>query len=48
MGSVLSYSGLSAKIRAMQVKLISEEQFQEIAQLTSISEVVYYLKKTPE
>ena len=48
MGSVLSYSGLSAKIRAMQVKLISEEQFQEIAQLTSISEVVSYLKKTPE
>lgn len=48
MGSVLSYSGLSTKIRAMQVKLTSEAQFQEIAQLTSVSQVVAYLKKTPE
>ncbi len=48
MGSVLSYSGLSAKIRAMQVKLTSEEQFQEIAQMTSVPQVVAYLKKTPE
>lgn len=48
MGSVLSYSGLSTKIRAMQMKLTSEEQFREIAQLTSVPQVVAYLKKTPE
>lgn len=48
MGGVLSYSGISAKIRAMRTKLISEEQFQEIAQLTSVPQVVAYLKKTPE
>lgn len=48
MGSVFSYSGLSAKLRAMQAKLTSEEQFQEIARLGSVPEIVSYLKKTPE
>ena len=48
MDAVLSYSGLSTKIRAMTAKLVSEEQFREIAQLTSLSEVVAYLKKTKE
>lgn len=48
MGNVLSYSGLSTKIRAMKVKLISPEQFEEIAQMSSVSQVVAYLKRTPE
>lgn len=48
MGAVLSYSGLSTKIRAMTAKLVNEAQFREIAQLSSVSEVVSYLKKTKE
>ena len=48
MGNMLSYSGISTKIRAMQSKLINEQQLAEIAQLTSVPQVVSYLKKTPQ
>ncbi len=47
MGSLLSYSGLSTKVRAMQSKLINEAQYQEIAQMHSVTSVVSYLKKQP-
>ncbi len=33
MGSLLSYSGLSTKIRAMQSKLIRESQYQRFSQM---------------
>ena len=45
MGSLLSYSGISAKIRAMQSKLTSEEQILEILQLSSVPQVIAYLKR---
>lgn len=48
MGSVLSYSGLSTKIRAMQSRLVTESQLQEIIQLPNVAQVVSYLKRTPE
>lgn len=48
MGSILSYSGLSTKIRAMQSKLTTPEQFEEIAHLENVPQVVAYLKKSPE
>ena len=48
MGSLLSYSGISAKIRAMQSKLITEDQIQEILQLPTTAQAVSYLKRTPE
>ena len=48
MGGLLSYSGISAKIRAMQSKLITEEQIQEILQLPNTSQAIAYLKRTPE
>ncbi|HIX60255.1 MAG TPA: V-type ATPase subunit [Candidatus Blautia gallistercoris] len=48
MGNILSYSGLSTKIRAMSSKLTTPEQFEEIAQLESVPQVVAYLKKCPE
>ena len=48
MGNVLSYSGLSTKIRAMQSRLITEKELEEIVQLTSVPQVIAYLKKTPE
>ncbi len=47
MGSLLSYSGLSAKIRAMKAKLTSKEQFQEIAQMGTVAEVINFLKRMP-
>lgn len=48
MGNILSYSGLSTKIRAMQRKLTTTRQFEEIAQLESVTQIVSYLKKSPE
>ena len=48
MGNLLSYSGISTKIRAMQSKLINEEQIREILELSSIPQVTAYLKRTPE
>lgn len=47
MGNLLSYSGLSTKIRAMQAKLVGEKEYREIAQLTSVPQVAAYLKKQP-
>lgn len=48
MGNVLSYSGLSTKIRAMQSRLINEQQLQEIIQLPGVPQIAAYLKRTPE
>ena len=48
MGSVLSYSGLSTKIRAMQSRLVTDEQLEEIVQLPNVPQITAYLKRTPE
>lgn len=48
MGNVLSYSGLTTKTRAMQSKLLTEKQLEEIVHFTSLSTVAAYLKKTAE
>ncbi|MDY4694358.1 MAG: V-type ATPase subunit [Blautia sp.] len=48
MGGVLSYSGLSTKIRAMQSRLTTIEQFDQILQLPNVVQVATYLKRTPE
>lgn len=48
MGTVLSYSGLSTKIRAMQSRLVTDEQLEEIVQLPNVPQVTAYLKRTPE
>ena len=47
MGTLLSYSGLSTKIRAMQSQLMTKKQYQEISQMESVSQIVAYLKKQP-
>lgn len=47
MGNLLLYSGVVTKIRAMQAKLLTDDHFQEIAELRSVTEVVSYLKKMP-
>ena len=48
MGSVLSYSGISTKIRAMSSHLVTDEQLQEIVRFSDVPQVAAYLKKTPE
>ena len=45
MGNLLSYSGISTKIRAMQSKLTSEEQILEILELSSVPQVAATSKK---
>lgn len=47
MGSLIEYSGLATKIRAMQSNLISSEEFEEIANLTSVADLFLYLQKHP-
>ena len=45
MGNLLEYSGIVTKIRAMKAKLLTPKQFEEIAALGSVLEIVDYLKK---
>lgn len=47
MGNLLAYSGLSTKIKAMSSNLLSESDFIEIASLSSVQEVVSFLKRHP-
>ena len=46
MGNLLEYSGIVTKIRAMRAKLLTPKQFEEIAGLGSVLEIVDYLKRT--
>lgn len=43
MGNLLEYSGIITKLRAMEARLLTEEQFEEISALTSVTELVSYL-----
>lgn len=45
---LLSYSGISTKIRAMQSKLVTEKEIQELLQFTDISHAAAWLKRMPE
>ena len=47
MGSLLSYSGLTTKIRAMQSRLLTDDQYRELAELKSVPQAVTYLKQQP-
>lgn len=47
MGSLIAYSGISAKIRAMERWRISEEQFKQMAALETVPEAVQYLRGFP-
>ena len=47
MGNVMLYSGIVTKVRAMQAKLLKDEDFENIAGLRSIPAAVEYLKGTP-
>lgn len=47
MGNLLVYSGIVTKIRAMQSNLLKPAQYEELAALSSVAEVVSYLKDIP-
>ncbi len=47
MKGLKAYGGLTTKVRAMKGNLISEEEYSEIANLSTISEMVAYLSKHP-
>ncbi|HJC57046.1 MAG TPA: V-type ATPase subunit [Candidatus Eisenbergiella intestinipullorum] len=45
--SLFRYSGLSAKVRAMSGKLLTQEDFLRLGSMTGVPEVIAYLKKKP-
>lgn len=45
MGNLLAYSGIVTKVRAMGARLLKPEQFEEIANLHNVPEVVSYLRE---
>ena len=45
MGNLLKYSGIVKKIRAMEAKLLTPEQFADIAILRSVPDIADYLRK---
>lgn len=47
MDNLMSYSGIVTKVRAMQAKLLSDEDFEAIASLTSVPEAISFLKEKP-
>lgn len=47
MSKSIAYSGISAKVKAMEGRLLSRQQYEELAALTSVSETVAYLKNIP-
>lgn len=47
MGSLITYSGITTKVKAMERWRIKDEQFQEMASLESVPEAVAYLRKFP-
>lgn len=47
MGNLMSYSGLVTKVRAMGSKLLTEQDFETIASMRNVPEIVEYLKTKP-
>lgn len=48
MSGLLSYSGLTTKIRAMQSHLLNDQNFREIVELESVPQAVSYLTDEKE
>lgn len=47
MGSKIAYSGISAKLKAMESRLLSPAQYEELAGCSSVGDAVTYLKNLP-
>ena len=47
MRNVMTYSGITVKIRAMQAKLLKDGDYEQIASMRSVPEVTEFLKEKP-
>lgn len=47
MGGLMSYSGLTTKIRAMEGRFLNDRQYREITELPDVPSAVTYLKQKP-
>lgn len=47
MGNVMSYSGIVTKVRAMQAKLLTDQDFENLVALGSVPQAIEYLKAKP-
>lgn len=47
MGSLLAYSGVSTKVRAMERKLLKWSDYEALSQMTNLHDAVSYLKSLP-
>lgn len=47
MGSLLSYSGLTTKLKAMRAKLLTDEDYARISEFENASELIKMLKTSP-
>lgn len=47
MENILKFSGIVTKIRAMQARLLTNNNFEEISSFRNVAEAVSYLKQTP-
>lgn len=47
MAGLLSYSGITTKVRAMESHLITDSQFREMAALETVPQAVEYLRRLP-
>lgn len=47
MGNVMTYSGITVKIQAMQAKLLKDGDYEQIASMRSVPEVTEFLKEKP-
>ena len=45
MGNLLAYSGIVTKVHAMQAKLLTDEDYESLAAMQSVPEIVSYLKE---
>ena len=45
--NLIAYSGMTTKIRAMKKNLISPAQYEEITHITSVPELINYLRTLP-
>lgn len=47
MGTLMSYSGIVTKIRAMQAELLTDQDFVDIVNLRTVPDAITYLKEKP-
>ena len=47
MGGLTSYSGISAKLKAMRAKMLTEQDFEKIAQFPTVADAFSWLRKHP-